>query len=279
MQPFQHSLHNPQQIARFYAKIAVRSLYDEVALYPKPGLVSFIDSGAHTDMDGPLFLRSLFSLRHYFFNLGLHAAMGHTPKQLVPWGLKAEERMYGITQGVNTHRGALFSLGILCSTLCRLSIQKKSFCLLELQQTIIQFWADYLQNHHVNEQTHGTLVKERYAVADAKQIAIEGYLPVFTIYKELFHQQEDKLFFGLLAYQRLLLTLDDINVLYRVGPEGLAYAREHIRQAISLTDRDHSLRAAHLTHLDFSQNNISPGGVADMLSFLYFLTYLFKPKL
>jgi triphosphoribosyl-dephospho-CoA synthase len=77
---FQHSLDNPKRIARFYAKIAVRALFDEVSLYPKPGLVSFVDSGAHKDMDGQLFLRSLFGLRHYFFNIGLRAALGDTPR-------------------------------------------------------------------------------------------------------------------------------------------------------------------------------------------------------
>lgn len=55
MHHFQHSFSSPNQLARFYAKKAVRALYEEVALYPKPGLVSFVDSGAHQDMDGPLF--------------------------------------------------------------------------------------------------------------------------------------------------------------------------------------------------------------------------------
>lgn len=55
MQIFQHSLPNPYKIARYFAKKAVQALYDEVALYPKPGLVSFIDSGAHQDMNGALF--------------------------------------------------------------------------------------------------------------------------------------------------------------------------------------------------------------------------------
>jgi triphosphoribosyl-dephospho-CoA synthase len=275
---FQHCLHSPQQIARFYAKIAVRALYDEVALYPKPGLVSFIDSGAHHNMDGSLFMRSLFSLRHYFFNLGLRSALGDPVSNLVPLGVQAEETMYRSTHGVNTHRGAIFSLGILCSTLCRLTAQRRCFNLDELHQAIIYFWSDYLQNHHDNKETHGALVKERYQVPDAKHLAIEGYLLVFTTYKALANQQEDKVFFGLLAYQQLLLALDDINVLYRVGPKGLADARNHIRHAVSIAHREHSIQAAIKVHTLFSQNNISPGGVADMLSFLYFLTYLFKPK-
>lgn len=276
MQSFQHSLLDPKQCARFYAKVAVRALYDEVSLYPKPGLVSFIDSGAHKDMDGKLFMRSLFGLRHYFFQVGFQAALGGTPQQLVHWGLEAEKRMYQVTGGVNTHRGAIFALGILCSTLCRLSLQKTRFTLYDVQQSIVHFWADYLEYQHNNSNTHGTLVKQQYAVADAKLMAIEGYQLVCDTYTLLANMQQDKVFFGLLAYQHLLLRMDDINILYRVGPKGLAFARQCIKQGISPHNREASIQSAIDTHILFSQKNISPGGVADMLSMLYFFTYLFK---
>lgn len=276
MQSSQHFLQTPNQSARFYAKCAVRALYDEVSLYPKPGLVSFIDNGAHKDMNGVLFLRSLFGLRHYFFHVGLRAALGDTPQQLVDLGIHAEHHMYQITKGVNTHRGAIFALGILCSSLCRLSVRQR-FCTLEhIQQEIIEFWSHYLKNHHKNTNTHGSKVKQKYGVADAKQMAIEGYQTIFEIYNSLIALQDDKLFFGLLSYQRLLLEIDDINILYRVGPGGLAFARHCISQEISVHDRETSILAALETHLLFSQKNISPGGVADMLSVLYFLTYLFR---
>ncbi|HHL3493373.1 TPA: triphosphoribosyl-dephospho-CoA synthase [Legionella pneumophila] len=273
---FQHSFSSPQQISRFYAKIAIRALYDEVALYPKPGLVSFIDKGAHHDMDGSLFFRSLFSLRHYFFQVGLHAALGHKPHQLVPLGLKAEQTMYRITGGVNTHRGAIFALGILCSTLCRLSTQQTIIFINDIEQAIINFWSHYLLNHHQNKNTHGSLVSQKYAVQDAKQMAIEGYALVFATYKELAEKKDDKLFFGLLAYQRLLLGMDDINVLYRVGPDGLEFAREQISKSISIHNREGSIQSAINLHLLFSQKNISPGGVADMLGLIYFLRHVFS---
>lgn len=279
MRLFQHFVPNPKQSARFYARVAVRALYDELSLYPKPGLVSLVDSGAHKDMDGLLFLRSLFGLRHYFFHIGFQAALGKTPQQLVLWGKQAEQRMYQITKGVNTHRGAIFSLGILCSSLCRLSVQKQGFTLDEVQQEIIDFWSYYLKNHHENTNTHGALVKERYGVPDAKRLAIEGYQSVFQIYKSLQTWKEDKVFFGLIAYQRLLLSMEDINVLYRLGPKGLAFARQTISQAITIEDKEASLQAAIKIHHLFSEQNISPGGVADMLSMLYFLSHLFKSPL
>lgn len=278
MQTFQHSYPDPYKIARYYAKTAVRALYDEVALYPKPGLVSFIDSGAHQDMNGSLFFRSLFGLRHYFFQVGLHAALGDSPKDLVKFGLHAEKTMYRITGGVNTHRGAIFALGILCTSICKLSTKYHSFSIEDLHYAIIDYWAQYLKKQHKNIATHGTLVKKKYATHDAKQIAIEGYKTVFHTYNELLNIQHDKTFFGLLAYQRLLLAIDDINILYRTGPMGLQFARYHIQQDISHKNREKSLQKAIDLHRLFSKNNISPGGVADMLGLIYFLRHVFSGK-
>ena len=278
MQQFQHSFASPHKIARYYAKIAVCALYDEVALYPKPGLVSFIDSGAHQDMDGALFFRSLFGLRHYFFQVGLHAALGYPPHELVRFGLAAEKTMHSITQGINTHRGAIFALGIACTSICKLSTEQKTFSTEDLHQTIIKHWSQYLREIHQNTNTHGTIVKQKYEVHDAKQMAIEGYRLVFNTYHQLLDIQHDKSFFGLLAYQRLLMAMEDINVLYRTGRSGLEFARYHIQQGITLSDREQSIEKAIELHLLFSRKNISPGGVADMLGLIYFLKHVFAGR-
>ncbi|ARG99920.1 triphosphoribosyl-dephospho-CoA synthase MdcB [Legionella micdadei] len=275
MNKFQHSWHDPHKIARFYARLCVRALYDEVALYPKPGLVSFVDNGAHQDMDGALFFRSLFSLRHYFFRVGLCASLGYSSQDLVRWGLQAEQTMYRITKGINTHRGAIFALGILCTSSCKLSTQRKAFSLDDLHQAVITDWAAYLSTSHCNQNTHGAVVKEKYGVHDAKQIAIEGYRLVFETYQDLKAVHHDKLFLGLLAYQRFLMQLDDINVLYRAGLSGLEFARQQIQKTICLHQREQSFEAAIQLHRVFSQQNISPGGVADLLSVLYFLHSIF----
>ena len=101
--------------ARRIALLAVRSLYRELALYPKPGLVSFRDNGAHRDMDAATFVRSLFSLRGYFAAIaaaGMRAARFAELQQL---GLTAESRMLRATRGINTHRGAIFTHGMLAA--------------------------------------------------------------------------------------------------------------------------------------------------------------------
>ncbi|HBB53836.1 MAG TPA: triphosphoribosyl-dephospho-CoA synthase MdcB [Legionellales bacterium] len=275
MRNFQHSFPNPKKMARYFAKFAVCALYDELALYPKPGLVSFIDSGAHQDMNGDLLFRSLFGLRHYYFQVGLQASLNTAPNQLINLGIQAEQRMHAITGGINTHRGAIFALGIFCTSICKLSHKYQQFSTQDLQQAILSDWSEFLEKHHRNTDTHGVLVKQKYAVSDAKQMAIEGYSLVFELFHVLIETVEDKALFGLMAYQRLLLKMDDINILYRTGTQGLAFARQKI-QTLSFDNQHQAVQQAIDLHHLFSKKNISPGGVADMLAVLYFLHYIFS---
>lgn len=94
-------------------RLAVASLHAELALAPKPGLVTPFDSGSHHDMDAGTFLRSLFALRHYFTAVAYLGATGADFDALRRCGIAAEIAMLRATAGVNTHRGAVFSLGLL----------------------------------------------------------------------------------------------------------------------------------------------------------------------
>lgn len=101
--------------AHHIARLAVRSLYQELALYPKPGLVSFLDNGAHRDMNAATFMRSLFSLRGYFVATAAAGMRDAEFNELQQLGLAAESRMLLATRGINTHRGAIFTLGMLAA--------------------------------------------------------------------------------------------------------------------------------------------------------------------
>ena len=102
-------------------RLAVRSLYREVALAPKPGLVSPVDNGSHDDMDMSIFFRSLFALRHYFRDIARAGADGAGFATLQSLGLAAEAQMLAATGGINTHRGAIFNLGLLCAAAGRVA--------------------------------------------------------------------------------------------------------------------------------------------------------------
>jgi triphosphoribosyl-dephospho-CoA synthase len=129
------------------ARLAVGSLHAELCLYPKPGLVSLVDSGSHHDMDASTFMRSLFSLRRYFKAIclaGLHDAPFSQLKQL---GIAAEAAMLKATHGVNTHRGAIFSLGLLCATAGRARAQGTPMTPAALRATMLIRWGEDLAMH------------------------------------------------------------------------------------------------------------------------------------
>src|SRR5690349_17241348 len=101
----------PEAIGR----AATLSLYDELALSPKPGLVTLLDRGSHTDMDAHTFMRSLLALRGYFARIATLGAQGAGFPALQACGIEAEAHMLSATGGINTHRGAIFMLGLLCA--------------------------------------------------------------------------------------------------------------------------------------------------------------------
>ena len=100
-------------------RLAIASLHAELALAPKPGLVTPSDAGSHADMDARTFWRSLAALRGYFEAIA-QAGLAQAPfDALRRLGLQAEDAMLRATDGINTHRGAIFSLGLLTAAAAR----------------------------------------------------------------------------------------------------------------------------------------------------------------
>jgi triphosphoribosyl-dephospho-CoA synthase len=108
------------------AALAAHALEEEIWLTPKPGLVDSENSGSHQDMDLPLFLASIAAIRPWlsqFVILGQQHAFHPASSQLVslrPAGIACEQAMFTATAGVNTHKGGIFALGLLCSASGRL---------------------------------------------------------------------------------------------------------------------------------------------------------------
>ena len=102
-------------VAELIAAQAVLALLRELAAWPKPGLVSHVDSGSHTDMDAAILQASAETLRPFFAELAKAGRDGADMARLRAIGLRAERAMLAVTGGVNTHRGAIFGLGLLCA--------------------------------------------------------------------------------------------------------------------------------------------------------------------
>lgn len=122
--------------------LAVQALIEEVMVHPKPGLVDPVSHGAHPDMDVFTFISSALSLEPYFIDI-TNLAIKFSQKdlrvlfsQIRKLGMKAEKTMFQATRGINTHKGAIFSLGILVTATSYELSHRSTLTLLGIQNTI-----------------------------------------------------------------------------------------------------------------------------------------------
>jgi triphosphoribosyl-dephospho-CoA synthase len=261
--------------AREVARLAVRALHAELCLYPKPGLVSPVDSGSHDDMDAGTFMRSMFALRHYFHKICL-AGWDDAPfAQLKQLGIAAEAAMLRATRGINTHRGAIFSLGMLCAAAGRARAQGTPLTPAALRAAMLIRWGEELASHAAPvaaAQTNGLRVAARYAVSGAREEGALGLPSVFEVGlpallaarargASVTEERVDTLY-------TLMAHISDSNVYHRAGPQGAQIVRDHAERFLSLggTASAGWCARAIASHHVFIAHRLSPGGAADLLA-------------
>lgn len=252
---------------------AVRSLYAELALYPKPGLVSLVDNGSHDDMTAATFMRSMFALRRYYLRItaaGMQNEPFHILKHL---GTEAEKRMLRATGGINTHRGAIFCLGLLCAAIGRCQASGVKLEPSAIQAALLASWGRELGAHSgdLSAHSHGAEALRRYAASGAREEGALGFPSVFDI--------------GLTALRRalangrctrrarvdalfsLMAHMSDTNIYHRGGMEGALTVRRQARAFIARggTGAPDWEERALACHRSFVAARLSPGGAADLL--------------
>lgn len=267
------------------ASAAVCALYDEVALFPKPGLVSFVDAGSHRDMDGRTFMRSLFALRHYFQHMAVLGAKGQPFPALEACGLAAERRMYEATRGVNTHRGAIFTMGLLCASAGALLNRGLPRSVLALRSVLLELWGNDLQERSGRRSVlPGGMAAREHGLRSASEEAALGFPVLFEVsIPTLLHALRTGTPKDAARLQTLMQTmsvLDDCNLAHRGGTEGLDHARGEARRFLAAGGMDHpdALRWLRCLHADFVDRRLSPGGSADMLAAACFVERLVRSQ-
>ena len=259
-------------------RLASLALFLELACYPKPGLVSFVDNGAHRDMDAQTLLASIDALSGYFPEIA-EAGADHAPlAELRDLGRAAEIRMLTATQGVNTHRGAIFAIGLLCAAAGRRMAIGTAPDPVDIACDVGQLWGATLgTDRSAAPITHGQKVRHRYGANGARGEAAAGFptirravLPRLETFRRHPRAAASDALFASLA------VLEDTNLLHRGGTEGLSFVRQEARQVLRLggvrTGPGH--RRAVALHKECIRRNLSPGGTADMLSAGLFLKLL-----
>lgn len=263
-----------REFARWLRREALRSLYQELVLYPKPGLVSLVDTGSHDDMDATTFMRSLFSLRHYFADISEAGMEGASFAQLKQLAIAAEQRMLRATGGINTHRGAIFCLGMLCAAIGYCHARGLPLSATGIRRALMMRWGDKLAAHtQVDDaNSNGLRVAAAHAVGGARQEAAAGFPSVFeTALPQLratLASGSDWECAKVDAFFALMVNVSDTNVYHRGGAQGAALVRERSQAFLSSGGTAHPdwMATAVGVHRDFVDHRLSPGGAADLLA-------------
>lgn len=257
-------------------KRARRALEAEVLLTPKPGLVDQNNTGAHRDMDVETFLRSAAALEPWFDALAQAGAeTAALPPEAVlpmlrPIGIRAEADMYAATGGVNTHKGALFSLGLLCAAQGRLEALNRPAGPEALCQMSARL-AKGVTGELSQTGTHGLAAHAAYGAKGVRGEAESGFAAVRQLALPTLQKArqagDSPRIAGVRALLALMAALRDTNVLHRAGEEGLTWLQTRARDCLSRF----SLPAVEELDRACITRNISPGGSADLLAIAFFL--------
>lgn len=263
---------DPAQVARI-GRRAVLALYDEIELSPKPGLVSFVDNGSHHDMDAGTFMRSLFALRHAFPAMAQLGAAAAPFAALEAEGVAAEAQMMQATGGVNTHRGAIFTLGLLCAAAGRCVAQGERITARGLRGELVATWGKDLSLRATRSRdSHGSRAARQFGLRSVGVEAAEGFPVLFEV---VWPQLRGALARGLpLQRARLealfaaMAVLDDTNLVHRGGIEGLRFAQAAARDFLACGGGERADAESHAgsLHREFVRRHLSPGGSADLLA-------------
>ena len=267
---------DPRQLGR----LAIASLHAELVCAPKPGLVTPFDTGSHDDMDAATFMRSLFSLRGYFAAIAHAGARQASLGELQQLGISAEGAMSRATGGINTHRGAIFSLGLLVAGAASLRAQHLSTAAEAVCGEVASRWGATILAAPVDCMSHGQRVAQRHGAQGARGEAARGFPSLREIaipaLRQALHATPDRNAAMVQTLMTLVATTEDTNILHRGGAPGLALARRRSREFLDEGGIHAGGWQARLASIGrvFESLRLSPGGSADLLACAWFLVRL-----
>ena len=273
--------------------LALEAMLLEVSAAPKPGLVDRFNSGAHRDMGFFTFIKSAASLRSCFEDFAEAGHVGGTknfsPDEIFPYirriGIEAERIMFNATKGINTHKGEIFSLGVLSASAGYLAGMKRDLNPEDVMKTAGLMCRGLCERDFSDARTKspelltkGEKIYLEHRISGIRGEAEAGY-PVVRDYglpalRKYFAD-------GLSLNDALLMTLlhimsvnDDTNVIARHGLSVSDEVKERSRDIIV----NHK-GIDEISRLDdeFIKRSISPSGSADLLAVTYFM-YAIGPK-
>jgi triphosphoribosyl-dephospho-CoA synthase len=285
------ALARAETLAKLLAAFATQALLAEAELTPKPGLVDGRSAGAHHDLSLALLKRSATVLQPHFERIAqaacVHAACVQAAcvqaacaqpaaialrEKLGALGRAAERDMLAATGNVNTHRGAIWALGLLVAAAAQLpSASETDLCRRAA-------WLASLPDAAAPPQaSHGSQARQAYGAAGARGEAVAGFphvlhngLPALRRARAAGVAERHARLDALLA---IMATLTDTCLLHRGGPEALQAAQLGAHRTLLLGGSSTRDGMLSLLALDRTLLRLwaSPGGAADLLAATLFL--------
>jgi triphosphoribosyl-dephospho-CoA synthase len=267
--------------AEFLGDGAAWALIEEASLTPKPGLVDARGCGAHSDMNLEMLHRSARSLRGTFSGIADEAwqASGSIRlRERLAWlGREGERNMLRTTRGVNTHRGAIWTLGLLCAGAAMVWGKRNSAENICQQASRIARLPD---SYTSRIKSHGQEACQRFGVRGARGEAESGFRHIIGIGLPMLRRSRSqgltKEFARLNALVAIMADLDDTCLLHRGGLTAMALAKAGAKAILQLGGASTPNGFSALCDLDCGllRLNASPGGSADLLAGVLFLDFI-----
>lgn len=270
-------------LAEFIAVTAYFALNREVNTTPKPGLVDKNNNGAHRDMGLRHFFISANTLRPYLCKMaeaGLQTRdkdAKETFAKIRSIGMEAEKAMFAATGGVNTHKGAIFSMGLLCAAAGRISPEDWSTdrlldeCAAMAKGIIAE---DFAAVTPENAKTTGEKLYLLHGITGIRGQAEAGFPAVkhvgLPVFKTALQEGLSVNHAGCVTLLHLIANTDDTNLIHRGGKTRQLQIREQI-SALLKANPYPDLETVYQLDQEFIAENLSPGGSADLLAMTYFL--------
>ncbi len=275
------------------AYLAYLAMLMEVSASPKPGLVCPNHNGAHKDMDYTLFIASATALRPYLYtcaHIGITHANAlpiHALQVLRHAGLEAERTMFSTTKGINTHKGMIFSMGLMVAATGRCMKNKAPLSAPTIAHEASLFVQGIVEQELIalrktppkRPLTTGEKLFLDYGITGIRHEAENGFPTALYAHAQLTKLYKDGLHMSL-ALPHVLLEIiaisQDTNIFWRGGKEGLSYAKDAALKALQQGGMTTEIgrKGVYMLQEEFTKQNLSPGGSADLLAVAVFLLLL-----
>jgi triphosphoribosyl-dephospho-CoA synthase len=282
----------PDDQADAVAALVCQALLKEVELTPKPGLVDRNNSGAHRDMDRMTFHTSIKAIAPWFpgfYRMGASTrdlAPDELLARLRPAGLACEGAMLRATGNVNTHKGSIFSMGLLCAAAGRLDCAAELPNRERLCEEVAAICSGLVETELLRMQaprTAGEKLFQAHGLTGVRGEAASGFktvrdygLPAFERILALGGGEDEAMLEALL---HLLAVNHDTNLAHRGGLEGLAHVQAWARSLIEAGGVQSTCFEAKMLDFDrdLIERKLSPGGSADLVAVTWFLSRFPEP--